>query len=202
MVDMDKNFISETAIVEDLVSIGGDAKIWHHAHIRSKVTLGANVIIGSNVYIGIGVSVGNNSKIQNNSLIYEPAQIDEGVFVGPGVIFTNDHYPRALNPNETQKGSLDWNKAGVVVRHGASIGAGAICVGPVEIGKWAMIGAGAVVVKDVPNFALVVGVPARQIGWVGKDGARLLEQSSTTFKCPISEKLYYLEGSNLIEENS
>ena len=202
MVDMDKNFISETAIVEDVVSIGSNAKIWHHAHIRSNVTLGTNVIIGSNVYIGIGVSVGSNSKIQNNSLIYEPAQIDDGVFVGPGVIFTNDHKPRAINPNETQKGPLDWNKAGVVVRHGASIGAGAICVGPIEIGKWAMIGAGAVVVNDVPNFALVVGVPARQIGWVGKDGTRLLEQSSTIFKCPTSEKLYYLEGSNLIEENS
>ena len=202
MVDMNKNFISETAIVEDLVSIGSNAKIWHHTHIRSNVTLGDNVIIGSNVYIGIGVSVGSNSKIQNNSLIYEPAQIDEGVFVGPGVIFTNDHNPRAINSSETQKSSLDWNKAGVVVRHGASIGAGAICVGPIEIGKWAMIGAGAVVVKDVPNFALVVGVPARQIGWVGKAGAKLLEVSSTKFKCPISKKLYDLEGLNLIEENS
>ena len=202
MVGMGKNFISDTAIVEDLVSIGDNTKIWHHAHIRSNVTLGVNVIIGSNVYLGTGVSVGNNSKIQSSSLIYEPAQIDDGVFVGPGVILTNDHNPRAINPNETQKGSLDWNKAGVVVRHGASIGAGAICVGPIEVGKWAMIGAGAVVVKDVPNFALVVGVPARQIGWVGKEGAKLLEVSSTKFKCPISKKLYDLEGSNLIEENS
>ena len=200
MVGMSKNYISDTAIVEDLVSIGNNVKIWHHAHIRSNVTLGVNVIIGSNVYIGAGVSVGDNSKIQNNSLIYEPAQIDNGVFIGPGVIFTNDHNPRAINPNETQKDSLDWNKAGVVVRQGASIGAGAICVGPIEIGKWAMIGAGSVVVRDVPNYALVVGVPAIHIGWVGKDGVKLIERNSTTFKCPLSKKLYHLEGSNLIEE--
>jgi len=199
---MNDCFVASTAILEDSVTIGNGVKVWNFAHIRRNVNLGSNVIIGDNVYIGPGISVGDNSKIQNNSLIYEPAQIDDGVFIGPGVIFTNDHYPRAINPNKTQKGSLDWNKAGVVVRQGASIGAGATCVGPIEIGNWAMIGAGAVVVKDVPNHALVVGVPARQIGWVGKDGAKLLEVSATKFKCPISKKLYDLEGSNLIEESS
>jgi acetyltransferase-like isoleucine patch superfamily enzyme len=200
MVGMNKNFISNTAIVEDSVTIGTNVKIWHHAHIRSNVNLGINVIIGSNVYIGSSVSVGENSKIQNNALIYEPAQIGNGVFIGPGVIFTNDHSPRAINPDKTQKGSSDWNKAGVVVGEGASIGAGAICVGPIEIGKWALVGAGAVVVEDVPNYALMVGVPARQIGWVGKDGVKLIEQSSKVFRCPVSKKLYCLEGSNLIEE--
>ena len=198
---MHQYFVSSTAIVEDSVTIGNGAKVWHFAHIRSDVNLGTNVIIGNNVYIGPRISVGDNSKIQNNSLIYEPAQIDNGVFIGPGVIFTNDHSPRAINPNETQKGFLDWNKAGVVVRQGASIGAGAICVGPIEIGKWAMIGAGAVVAKDVPNFALVVGVPARQIGWVGKDGVKLIEQSPSILRCPVSKKLYHLDDSNLVEEN-
>jgi acetyltransferase-like isoleucine patch superfamily enzyme len=196
---MYKYFVSSTAIVEDSVTIGNGAKVWHFAHVRSDVNLGTNVIIGDNVYIGPRISVGDNSKIQNNSLIYEPAQIGNGVFIGPGVIFTNDHNPRAINPNEMQKSSLDWNKAGVVVRQGASIGAGAICVGPIEIGKWAMIGAGAVVVKDVPNYALVMGVPARQTGWVGKDGVKLYEQSSKVFRCPVSNKLYHLEGSNLVE---
>ena len=197
---MSKNFIAETAIVEKSVVIGNNVKIWHHAHIRSNVELGFNVIVGSNVYIGSGVSIGDNSKIQNNALIYEPAQIGNGVFIGPGVIFTNDHNPRAMNSDNTQKGSSDWNKAGVVVGEGASIGAGAICVGPIEIGKWALVGAGAVVVKDVPNYALMAGVPARQIGWVGKDGVKLIEQSSKVFRCAVSKKLYRLEGSNLIEE--
>lgn len=196
---MSKNFIAETAIVENSVVIGNNVKIWHYAHIRSNVELGINVIVGSNVYIGSGVSIGDNSKIQNNALIYEPAQIGNGVFIGPGVIFTNDHNPRAINSDNTQKSSSDWNKAGVVVGEGASIGAGAICVGPIEIGKWALVGAGAVVVEDVPNYALIVGVPARQIGWVGKDGVKLIEQSSKIFRCPVSKKLYRLEGSNLIE---
>jgi len=196
---MSKNFIAETAIVENSVVIGNNVKIWHYAHIRSNVNLGLNVIIGSNVYIGVGVNIGDNSKIQNNALIYEPAQISNGVFIGPGVIFTNDRNPRAINSDKTQKSSLDWNKAGVVVGEGASIGAGAICVGPIEIGKWALVGAGAVVVKDVPNYALVMGVPARQMGWVGKDGVKLIEQSSKIFRCPVSKKLYHLEGSNLAE---
>lgn len=197
---MDQYFVSSTAILGDSVTIGNGAKVWHFAHIRSDVNLGSNVIIGENVYIGPGISVGDNSKIQNNSLIYEPAQIDNGVFIGPGVIFTNDHNPRAINSDKTQKSSLDWNKAGVVVGEGASIGAGATCVGPIGIGKWAMIGAGAVVLTDVPNYALMVGVPARQIGWVGKDGVKLIEQTSKVFKCPVSKKIYHLEGSNLIEE--
>lgn len=196
---MSKNFIADTAIMEDTVAIGNDVKIWHYAHIRSHVYLGNNVIIGSNVYIGSGVSIGEFSKIQNNALIYEPAKIGNGVFIGPGVIFTNDHNPRAINSDNTQKSSSDWNKAGVVVGDGASIGAGAICIGPIEIGKWALVGAGTVVVEDVPNYALMVGVPARQIGWVGKDGIKLIEQSSKVFRCPVSKKLYRLEGSNLIE---
>jgi UDP-2-acetamido-3-amino-2,3-dideoxy-glucuronate N-acetyltransferase len=197
---MSKNFIAETAILENSVVIGNNAKIWHYAHIRSNVNLGSNVIVGSNVFIGSGVSIGENSKIQNNVLIYEPAHIGNGVFIGPGVIFTNDHNPRAINSDKTQKGSLDWNKAGVIVGEGASIGAGAICVGPIEIGKWALVGAGAVVAEDVPNYALMVGIPARQIGWVGKDGVKLIEQTSKVFMCPVSKKLYYLKGSNLIEE--
>lgn len=197
---MDQYFVSSTAILGDSVTIGNGAKVWHFAHIRSDVNLGSNVIIGENVYIGPGISVGDNSKIQNNSLIYEPAQIDNSVFIGPGVIFTNDHNPRAINSDKTQKSSLDWNKAGVVVGEGASIGAGAICVGPIEIGKWALVGAGAVVIEDVPNYALMVGVPARQIGWVGKDGVKLIEQTSKVFGCPVSKKIYHLEGSNLIEE--
>ena len=196
---MSASFTSDTAIVAESASIGDGAKIWDYARIREDVTLGENVIIGSYVYVGPGITVGRNSKIQNNAQIYEPAIINVGVFIGPGVIFTNDHNPRAINPDGSQKSASDWQQAGVVVNQGASIGAGAVCVGPVQIGEWAMVGAGSVVTDNVLNYALVVGVPAKQIGWVGKSGVRLIEQSPTSFKCPTSGELYELKGLNLIE---
>lgn len=196
---MSASFTSDTAIVAESASIGDGAKIWDYARIRENVTLGENVIIGSYVYVGPGITVGRNSKIQNNAQIYEPAIINAGVFIGPGVIFTNDHNPRASNPDGSQKSASDWQQAGVVVNQGASIGAGAVCVGPVQIGEWAMVGAGSVVTDNVLNYALVVGVPAKQIGWVGKSGVRLIEQSPTSFKCPTSGELYELKGLNLIE---
>ena len=197
---MSASFTADTAIVAESVSIGDGAKIWDYAKIRENVTLGENVIIGSYVYVGPGITVGRNSKIQNNAQIYEPAVINAGVFIGPGVIFTNDHNPRAINSDGSQKSASDWQQSGVVVDQGASIGAGAVCVGPVQIGEWAMVGAGSVVIDNVSNYALVVGVPAKQIGWVGKSGVKLIEQSPKTFKCPLSGDLYNLEGSNLIAE--
>ena len=196
---MSASFTSDTAIVAESASIGDGAKIWDYARIRENVALGENVIIGSYVYVGPGITVGRNSKIQNNAQIYEPAVVNAGVFIGPGVIFTNDHNPRAINPDGTQKSASDWQQAGVVVNQGASIGAGAVCVGPVQIGEWAMVGAGSVVTDNVLNFALVVGVPAKQIGWVGKSGVKLIEQSPTSFKCPTSGELYELKGLKLIE---
>ena len=196
---MSASFTSDTAIVADSASIGDGTKIWDYARIREDVTLGENVIIGSYVYVGPGITVGRNSKIQNNAQIYEPAVINAGVFIGPGVIFTNDHNPRAINPDGSQKSANDWQQAGVVVNQGASIGAGAVCVGPVQIGEWAMVGAGSVVTDNVLNFAQVVGVPAKQIGWVGKSGVKLIEQSPTSFKCPTSGELYELKGLKLIE---
>jgi acetyltransferase-like isoleucine patch superfamily enzyme len=197
---MSASFTADTAIVAESASIGDGAKIWDYARIRENVTLGENVIIGSYVYVGAGITVGRNTKIQNNAQIYEPAVINAGVFIGPGVIFTNDHNPRAVNPDRSQKSASDWQQAGVVVNQGASIGAGSVCVGPVQIGEWAMVGAGSVVIDNVSNYALVVGVPAKQIGWVGKSGVKLIEQSPKTFKCPLSGDLYNLEGSNLIAE--
>jgi acetyltransferase-like isoleucine patch superfamily enzyme len=198
-VIMSAYFTSDTAIVADSASIGDGTKIWDYARVRENVTLGENVIIGSYVYVGPGITVGRNSKIQNNAQVYEPAVINAGVFIGPGVIFTNDHNPRAINPDGSQKSANDWQQAGVVVNQGASIGAGAVCVGPVQIGEWAMVGAGSVVTDNVLNFALVVGVPAKQIGWVGKSGVKLIEQSPTSFKCPTSGELYELKGLKLIE---
>jgi UDP-2-acetamido-3-amino-2,3-dideoxy-glucuronate N-acetyltransferase len=162
--------VEASADVDDAVFIEDGARIWHHAQVRKGAHIGKNVIIGKGAYVGTNVYVGDNSKIQNGAMIYEPAKIYNGVFVGPGVIFTNDHYPRAINADRTQKSASDWQPVGVEVEEGASIGAGAICVAPVKIGRWAVVAAGAVVTKDVPPFSLVMGVPARVVATVNHEG--------------------------------
>jgi len=191
--------VEATAVVAPSAEIGAGAKIWHHAQVREEVLLGENVIVGKGAYIGPKVHVGKNSKIQNSALIYEPASIGEGVFVGPGVILTNDRYPRAVNPDLTQKSAADWEPVGVQIETGASIGAGSVIVAPVRVGAWAMVAAGSVVVKDVPPHALVVGNPAKQIGWVSKRGARLIEETKNSFLCPVS-KVRYTLGNSLLSE--
>jgi acetyltransferase-like isoleucine patch superfamily enzyme len=181
--------------------IGTGTKVWENSQIRENVIIGNDCNIGRNVYVGPGVKIGNNVKIQNNALIYEPAIVAEGVFIGPGVIFTNDLHPRAITPGGKKKTEEDWNKEGVNVEYGASIGAGAICVAPVKIGKWAMVAAGSVVTKDVLDFSLVAGVPAKQIGWVGKSGIKLIQKEPDLFICPETQNEYKLSDGNLSEIN-
>lgn len=192
---MGLQLIHERANVELGVEIGDGVKIWANVHIRSGASVGDNTVVGEGAYIGKGVIIGKNSKIQNNAMIYEPATIGRGVFVGPGAILTNDQFPRAVSPDERIKDANDWKPVGVIVENGASIGAGAICVAPVKIGEWSVVGAGAVVVKDVLPFSLVVGSPARQIGWVGKAGFPLVENGAGLWVCPSTgEKFKLLEG--------
>lgn len=191
--------IHSSAQVDNSAVLGEGTQIWDYTQIREKARLGSFCIVGRNVYIGAGVVIGSNCKIQNNALIYEPALIANGVFLGPGVILTNDLYPRALNSDETIKTSSDWVPDGVSIESGASIGAGAICVAPARIGSWAMVAAGAVVTKEVPSFALVAGVPARQIGWVGKSGYKLKE-SGDRFICPKTGQEYLLINGELQED--
>lgn len=176
--------VASTADVAATARIGKDTRIWHLAQIREEATVGANCNIGRGAYIGPGVRVGDNCKLQNYALIYEPARLADGVFVGPAAVLTNDLHPRAITPEGCLKGPDDWEAVGVTVGKGASIGARAVCVAPVRIGDWAMVAAGAVVTKDVPAYAVVAGVPARQVGWIGKAGHRLKQDADGRWLCP------------------
>lgn len=189
--------IHKTAFVDKKVLLGNNVKIWRNSHICSDAKIGNSVIIGENVYIGRGVSIGDNTKVQNGAMIYEPAIIEDGVFIGPGVCLTNDKYPRAINKFGELKASNDWDIQGVKVKSGASLGAGVICIAPVTIGESALIGAGSVVVHDVCAFGLYVGNPAKQIGWVNKEGFRLIE-SEGRFYCKENDCHYILENSRMI----
>jgi acetyltransferase-like isoleucine patch superfamily enzyme len=138
-------------VAEDVV-LGDGTTVWPLAQIREGARLGAGCIVGRGAYIGSGVVMGDNCKLQNYALVYEPAVLEDGVFVGPAAVFTNDYYPRAIAPDGSLKRGADWEPVGVTVRRGASVGARAVCVAPVTIGRWAMVAAGSVVTKDVADF--------------------------------------------------
>ena len=182
--------VEATADVAEDAELGDGTSIWHLAQIREGAILGRNCVVGRGVYVGPGVHIGDNCKVQNYALIYEPARLENGVFVGPAAVFTNDQYPRSITPDGRQKSADDWQPVGVTVRRGASIGARAVCVAPVTIGAWALIAAGAVVVRDVPDFALVAGAPAARIGWVGRAGVPLETLGESTWRCPQTEERY------------
>lgn len=166
--------IAPSADVDARAHVASSAFVWHLAQVREDARVGENCIIGRGAYIDAGVVIGDNCKVQNGAYVYAPAMVADGVFIGPGVIFTNDTFPRAVNPDGSPKKGDDWEMTGVVVRKGASIGAGSIVLGGVEIGEWALVAAGSVVTKDVPAHALMRGTPARRVGWVGLSGRPLV----------------------------
>lgn len=164
------HFQHHTADVSPTAKIGKETKIWHHVHIREDVKIGSNCIIGKNVYIDFQVKIGNNVKIQNNASLFHGITLEHGVFVGPHVCFTNDKVPRAINEDGSLKSNRNWVVAKTVVKKGASIGANSTILPGITIGSFAMIGAGSVVTKDVGNYALVYGNPAKVVGKVDKAG--------------------------------
>jgi acetyltransferase-like isoleucine patch superfamily enzyme len=187
--------IHATADVSPLASIGEGTKIWHQVQIREGVKVGKNCILGKGAYLDFDVVVGDNVKVQNGAFLYHGLTIEDGVFVGPGVIFTNDKAPRAITPDGQLKGDDDWEVGRTIVRHGASIGAGAILLPGVEVGRFAMVGAGAVVADDVRDFSVVVGIPARHVGWVCMCGQRLMHaEDPARSTCTFCKRAYVLKG--------
>ncbi len=192
--------IAPAATVEPGASVGPGAQVWDGAVVRAGAEVGADTILGRGVYVGPGARLGERCKVQNQALVYEPAVIGDGVFIGPAVVLTNDTYPRAVTPDGRRKGAEDWQAVGVTIEEGASVGARAVCVAPVRIGRWASVGAGAVVTRDVPDHALVVGTPARQVGWVGRSGVPLVSDTGDRWICPASGQVYIEIDARLEEE--
>ena len=161
-------FAHDTAVIDENISIGNGTKIWHFSHIQSGAVIGQNCSLGQNVNVGNNVKIGNHVKIQNNVSVYEGVELEDYVFCGPSMVFTNILLPRCEYP---QRGSEFYHKT--LVKKSASIGANATIVCGNTIGQYAMIGAGAVITKDVPDFALILGNPGKIAGWVDKKGSRL-----------------------------
>jgi len=181
--------VHPTADIDADVEIGDDTRVWHLAHVRNGARVGRDCTIGRGAYIGPGVVMGDACKVQNHALVYEPARIGNGVFIGPAVVFTNDEFPRAVNIDGSPKSEADWTAVAVVVDDGAAIGARAVCIAPVRIGAWALVAAGAVVTRDVPAHAIVAGVPARRVGWVGRAGRPLIADGESWI-CPETGERY------------
>jgi UDP-2-acetamido-3-amino-2,3-dideoxy-glucuronate N-acetyltransferase len=193
--------IQPTAQVDEAAELGEGTTIWELAQIREGARLGRGCNVGRGAYVGPGVRIGDHVKLQNYALVYEPAVLADGVFVGPAAVLTNDHYPRAVGPGGEPKRGGDWEPVAVVVGEGASLGARSVCVAPVRIGRWALVAAGAVVTADVADFALVAGVPARRVGWVGRAGVRLVERPEEPggWQCPRTGARYEERGGGLVE---
>ncbi|WP_027124307.1 acyltransferase [Gelidibacter mesophilus] len=183
---MSNFFIHESSYIDNNVTIGENTKIWHFSHILSNTVIGDNCSFGQNCVVGPNVSIGNNVKVQNNISIYEGVEVEDDVFIGPSVVFTNVINPRSfiIRKHEFKK---------TLLKKGVSIGANATIVCGNTLGQYAFVGAGTVVTKDVPNFAVVVGNPSRQIGWVSKAGHRLKFNANHLALCPETGEQYQLK---------
>lgn len=182
--------IHPTADVSPEAKIGKDARIWHQAQVREGAVIGDNCIIGKNVYIDKSVCIGNNCKIQNNSSLYHGAKLEDGVFIGPHCILTNDKLPRAINAKGNVKEDNEWTEKKILIKEGASLGAGVIILPDIIIGKFAMIGAGSVVTKSIPDFGLAYGNPAKLQGYACRCGRKLEEGKEAGNDCyPCQNKL-------------
>jgi UDP-2-acetamido-3-amino-2,3-dideoxy-glucuronate N-acetyltransferase len=187
-------FVHESSYLDDDVIIGEGTKIWHFCHIQKGAQVGKNCVLGQNVNIGINVVIGNHVKIQNNVSVYEGVTLEDYVFCGPSVVFTNIINPRSKYP---QSGAEFYKKT--IVREGATLGANCTVMCGHNIGRFAFVGAGAVVTKEVPDFALVVGCPAKIVGWVSEAGNRLEFDERGLAFCEKSGATYRFEKDHVVE---
>lgn len=191
---MSDYFVHESSYIDDEVEIGEGTRIWHFCHVLRDTRIGRDCSFGQNVMAGPKVTIGNNVKIQNNVSIYEGVVIEDDVFCGPSMVFTN-----VINPRSQVNRRSEFQTT--LVRRGASIGANATVVCGTTLGRYCFVGAGAVVTRDVADHALVVGVPARQIGWVCHCGERLGGPDSDSFSCGCGRH-YRIDGDALVEQES
>ena len=185
-------FSHPSAIIDDGAQIGADTRIWHWVHVSAQAKIGQRCSLGQNVYVGNDVRIGNNVKIQNNVSVYDAVTLQDDVFCGPSMVFTNVYNPRAAVTRKDEYRPT-------LVKQGATLGANCTIVCGITIGKFAFVGAGAVVNKDVPAYALMVGVPARQIGWMSEFGEQLVLplQGQGEAICKHSSARYVLQGQKL-----
>ncbi len=188
--------VHESAIVDEGAQIGEGSRVWHFVHVCAGARIGRGVSLGQNAFVGNKVTIGDNCKIQNNVSVYDNVHLEEGVFCGPSMVFTNVYNPRSLIERKSEYRDT-------LVKKGATLGANCTIVCGVTIGEYSFIGAGAVINKDVPAYALMVGVPARQIGWMSEYGEQLdlpLEGQAEVF-CPHTGKVYHLNGKTLTKSD-
>lgn len=182
--------IHETAIVDEGARLGEGTRVWHWVHISAGAQIGERCVFGQNVYVGNRVKIGNNVKVQNNVSIYDEVVLEDDVFCGPSMVFTNVFNPRAAIDRKKE-----YRKT--LVKRGATLGANCTIVCGVTIGEYSFVGAGAVVTKDVPAYALVVGSPAKSIGWMGEYGVRLEQIKENQWRCPETNALYIESSAGL-----
>jgi UDP-2-acetamido-3-amino-2,3-dideoxy-glucuronate N-acetyltransferase len=190
--------IHPTADVAEEAIIGDGTRIWHQVQVRGGAVIGDNCILGKGVYVDANVHIGNNVKIQNYVSVYDGVTLEDGVFVGPHVCFTNDLRPRAINPDGSIKAAEDWTLTATLIRRGAALGANSTIRCGVTVGEWAMVGSVSVVTRDVPNYGLVYGNPARLQGYVCPCGSRLLasiaQDGNEQWSCPDCHRVVDISG--------
>jgi UDP-2-acetamido-3-amino-2,3-dideoxy-glucuronate N-acetyltransferase len=189
----DPAFVHPTADVSPNATIGPGTRVWHNAQVREGAVIGEGCILGKGAYVDKGVRVGDRCKLQNGAMVFHGFTLEEGVFVGPGAMLLNDKHPRAINPDGTPKSDEDWVVSEGTVHYGAAIGGGAVVLPGVQIGRMAMVGSGAVVTRDVPERGIVVGNPARLIGYACDCGHALDASDATgSCSCPSCGRTYRL----------